>query len=106
MSTDLIIFKDNKPIISDDFKKNYKKFIDLKNQIEEAQKIIKDNMISYFESLPEEERKIIDFNGFKISYCKEYTKNNFDSKKFQDDYPDIYTKYLKETQVKSTIKFL
>lgn len=106
MQNQIIVFKDNKPVISEDFKKAYKKFIDLKNQIEEAQKIIKDNMIEYFESLPEEERKTIDFNGFKISYAKEYTKNSFDSKKFQDDYPDLYPKYLKETQVKSTIKFL
>lgn len=103
---DLIVFKDNKPVISADFKKSYAKFIDLKNQIEEAQKIIKDNMIAYFESLPEEERKTIDFNGFKISYCRDYDKTSFDSKKFQDDYPEIYPKYLKESHVKSTIKFI
>ena len=106
MQTDLITFQDNKPVISEEFKKSYKKFIDLKNQIEEAQQIIKNNMIIYFESLPEEERKTIDFNGFKISYTKAYTKNSFDSKKFQDDYPELYPKYLKESQVKSTIKFL
>ena len=106
METNLITFKNNKPVISEDFKKSYKKFIDMKNQIEEAQEIIKNNMVIYFESLPEEERKTIDFNGFKISYCKDYDKNSFDSKKFQDDHPDLYPKYLKTTHVKSTIKFL
>lgn len=103
---ELIKYKNNKPIISDEFKENYKKFIILKEQIEEAQKVIKDQMLEYFESLPEDERKTLNFDYFKISYVKASTRKTFDSKKFQDEHPEEYNKYLKESEVKATIKYI
>ena len=103
---DLIIFQDNKPIISSEFKENYKKFVNLKSQIEEAQKIIKEQLINYYESLPEGERKTMDFDTFKVSYVKASTRKTFDSKKLQDEDVETYNKYLKETQVSSTIKYI
>ena len=39
MENQLITFQNNKPVISSEFKENYKKFINLKAQIEEAQKL-------------------------------------------------------------------
>lgn len=33
----------------------------------------------------------------RVSY-KPYIRNNFDSKKFQKDEPELYKKYLKESQ--------
>lgn len=102
----LIRFEDNKPIISEEFKENYKKFMNLKEQIEDAQKIIKDQMIIYFESLSEEDRKPLNFDYFKISYVKSSIRKTFDSKKFQDEHPEEYSKYLKESEVKATIKYI
>lgn len=102
---ELIIFQDNKPIISSEFKENYKKFVNLKTQIEEAQSIIKKELINYYESLPEEERKTIDFDTFKVSYVKASTRKTFDSKKLQDEDIDTYNKYIKTTEVSSTIKY-
>jgi hypothetical protein len=103
---DLIIFQDNKPIISSEFKENYKKFVNLKSQIEEAQAVIKKELINYYESLPEDERKTIDFDSFKVSYVKPSTRKTFDSKKLQDEDIDTYNKYLKTTEVSSTIKYI
>ena len=48
MENQLITFQNNKPVISSEFKENYKKFINLKAQIEEAQAIIKKELKSYF----------------------------------------------------------
>lgn len=106
MKNELITFENNKPIISQDFKENYKKFINLKSQIEEAQSIIKSELIKYYESLPEEERKQLDFDTFKVSYVKESIRKTFDSKRFQDEHPEEYNKYLKESKVSSTIKYI
>jgi uncharacterized protein YfbU (UPF0304 family) len=103
---ELIIFQDNKPIISSEFKENYKKFVNLKSQIEEAQAVIKKELINYYESLPEEERKTIDFDTFKVSYVKSSTRKTFDSKRLQDEDIDTYNKYLKTTEVSSTIKYM
>lgn len=106
MENQLIIFQNNKPIISNEFKENYKKFVKLKSQIEEAQIIIKKELINYYESLPEDERKTIDFDTFKVSYVKASTRKTFDSKRLQDEDVDTYNKYLKETKVSSTIKYM
>ena len=106
MDNQLITFQNNKPIISEDFKQNYKKFINLKTQIEEAQAIIKKELINYYESLPEDERKQLDFDTFKVSYVKASTRKTFDSKKLQDEDIETYNKYLKESQVSATIKYV
>ncbi len=105
MENSLIIVKDNQVEISQDFKEKYKSFINLKNTIEEAQKIIKDQLIQYYESIPEEDRKQLDFDTFKVSYVKGSIRKSLDNKKLQDEEPEIYNKYLKETEVSSTIKF-
>lgn len=104
--TSLITFVNNKPVISDEFKENYKKFLNIKEQIDDAQKIIKKQMIDYFESLPEEDRKQLNFDTFKISYVKPSIRKTFDSKKLQDEDIETYNKYLKETEVSATIKFI
>lgn len=104
--TDLITFEDNKPIISDEFKENYKKFITLKKEVEKSQEIIKLQMIDYFESLPEEERKTLDFDAFKISYVKPSIRQTFDTKLFQDEHPELYSKFIKESKVKSTVRYI
>lgn len=103
--TDIIKFEDNKPIISNEFKDNYKKFITLKEEVEKAQSIINSQMIEYFENLPEEERKPLDFETFKITYVKSTTRKTFDSKLFQDEHPELYNKFVKESTVKSSIRY-
>ena len=40
---------------------------------------------------------------FNISIRKTHIRKGFDSKKFKEDFPDIYEKYQKETEVKSSI---
>lgn len=106
MKNELVQFIDNKPIIAEEFKEQYKMFINLKEQIEDAQSIIKSKMIEYFESLPEEDRKQLNFDTFKIGYVKASKRKTFDSKKLQDEDIDTYNKYLRESEVKATIKFI
>jgi hypothetical protein len=41
---------------------------------------------------------------FTITRVKEYEKSTFDSKKFKDEHPKIYDKYVKTTSVEPTIR--
>lgn len=52
-----------------------------------------------------EKRNIETFkcDKFTIFVKKEHTRTSFDSKKFKDDFPEIYEKYKKESTVKSSI---
>ena len=102
---ELITFVNTKAVLADALKENYKKFLQLKEQVDEAQKIIKEQLIQYYESLPEEERKQLNFDTFRVSYVKASTRKTFDSKRFQDDNPELYAKYIKTTEVSSTIKY-
>jgi hypothetical protein len=42
-------------------------------------------------------------DSFHISIRKEHTKAMFDTKKFKEDFPEVYDQYKKETKVKSSI---
>ena len=52
-----------------------------------------------------ESRGIYNFQcpEFNISIRKNHIQKRFDGKKFKEDFPDIYEKYQKETEVKSSI---
>ena len=52
-----------------------------------------------------EARNILNFQcpEFNISVRQAHTKRMFDSKKFKEDFPEIYEQYLKESNVKSSI---
>ena len=56
--------------------------------------------------LPEDERTQLNFDTFKISYVKPSVRKTFDSKKLQDEDIETYNKYLRETEVSATIKFI
>ena len=68
----------------------------IQSEIDEMKKAIKDEM---------EKRNIESFrcDNFIISVRKEHTRVAFDSKKFKEDFPEIYENYKKETVVKSSI---
>ena len=42
--------------------------------------------------------------GYTLSYCQGSVSQKFDSKKFKDDYPDLYPQYVKPSNVSAHIK--
>jgi predicted phage-related endonuclease len=52
-----------------------------------------------------EKRNIESFkcDSFHISIRKEHIRTSFDSKKFKEDFPEIWEKYKTETKIKSSI---
>lgn len=93
-----------KGIIPETFARDYKKIEKLKSQLQKTEADIKAKLIKMFEEHPEMEGKTVSVDGLKFTYTKSYERKSVDSKKLQEEYPDIYSKMLKYTNVKSTIK--
>lgn len=94
-----------------EFKEAHKEIFDILNQfnnklleISNSQSNIADNLLAYMR----EHNVTDDDNGqFKAKYTPAYTKKNFDTKKFYEDYaPEsaMYKKYVGITNVKDSVK--
>lgn len=46
----------------------------------------------------------IEADGLRINYIAETTRETFDSKKFGEDFPDLYDEYVKFSSVKASVK--
>ena len=91
-------------IIPESFAKDYKKLEKLKSELEKTEKTIKEQLIKMFEEHPEMDGKTVSMDGLKFTYTKPYERLSVDSKKLQEEWPDIYKKVIKKSNVKSTIK--
>lgn len=100
---ELVKVENNKILVSEDFIKDYKKFIKLKAKMEVAEKQIKEEMIQTFETLGQEE--FISNDGtFKIKYIEPIDKQILDTKKLKEECPEIYEKYLKDSHTNSSVR--
>ena len=90
-------------IIPENFVKDYKKFKKMKIQIEEMESQIKEKMLKIFEEHPDTIGKYIRSNGMKFTYKAGHERTLVDSKKLQEEYPDVYKKCKKISKVKSTV---
>ena len=79
-----------------------KEFREYKRILEEAKNQLEAIQADITELMETENTDILTGDDFKITW-KTYVKNNFDSKAFKEDIPELYAKYLKETSYK---KFL
>lgn len=105
-ATDIMLddLKDvEKGLIPEDFVKDFKKFQKAKIQYEEMEKEIKKKLLKVFEEHPDTIGKHIRDNGLKFTYKVGYSRIGIDSKKLQEEYPKIYEKCKKITNVAPTI---
>lgn len=93
-----------KDLMPKDFVKKYKQMKKLEAEIKEAEDKFKQNLIQMFESIPELETKTVALDGLKFTYTSPYTKTTVDSKKLKEEFPEIYNKVIKTSNVKSSIK--
>lgn len=87
-----------------DFAKRYKKMLALKDELEKEEKAFKEKLITVFESIPELDTNSVTIDGLKFTYVKGSTRKSVDTKKLQEDCPEVYQKYLKESPVKPQIR--
>lgn len=104
LSTQDAIDNFTRGIIPEDFAKDYKKLQKLKSQLEKTENDIKEKLIKMFEEHPEMKTKTVSMDGLRFTYTKAYERKSVDSKKLQEEWPDIYKKVIKTANVKSTIK--
>lgn len=101
---DIVITKET--LESPEFAETYSKMSDLMALLKlindkvtsDSKQVVKDNFMETGES----SMKVGDYT---FTYCSEYTRENFDKKKFIDaNGEDAYNKYIKLTKVKESIK--
>lgn len=93
-----------KDLMPKDFVKKYKQMKKLEAEIKEAEDKFKENLIQMFESIPALETNTVALDGLKFTYVSPSTRTSVDSKKLKEEYPEIYTKVTKTSNVKSSIR--
>ena len=91
-------------IIPEQFAKDYKKMKKLQAELEKTEKQIKSKLLEMFESISGLEQKYVSMDGLRFTYVGPTKRKSVDSKKLQEEWPEIYKKCLKESNVKSQIR--
>lgn len=86
-----------------DFAKRYKKMLALKAELEKEETEFKNKLTEMWGSLTDAPNSVV-IDGLKFTYVRPSTRKTFDSKKFQEDHPEMYDKYVKESNVKASIR--
>ncbi len=82
-----------------EFAQKYRRYLELKFEIDVFEKELKEEIVN---SLANSNEKELVLEGVKFAYKKPSVRRTFDSKKFQEEEPELYEKYIKETDVKGT----
>lgn len=91
-------------IIPEKFAKDYKKMKKLQEELTKTENEIKAKLIEMFESIPEREQNSVSMEGLRFTYVGPTQRKTVDSKKLQEEYPEIYKKCIKFSNVKSSIR--
>lgn len=74
-------------------------------RLEELLKAKKDNLtLTLLDEMQKHDIKKIETPDVIISYIDETVRETFDSKKFREEYPDMYDEYVKLSKVKASIR--
>lgn len=93
-----------KDLIPNDFVAKFKALKKAQNELKQIEDEVKSKMKEMFESIPELDSNSVVVDGLKFTYVHSSVRNTFDSKKFQEENPEEYKKYLKQSNVKSSIR--
>lgn len=91
-------------IIPEQFAKDYKKMKKLQVELQKTENEIKSKLIEMFESISDLEQNSVSMDGLKFTYVAPTKRKSVDSKKLQEEFPEIYKKVIKESDVKSQIR--
>ena len=93
-----------KGIIPEQFAKDYKKMKKLQEELNRTEAIIKEKLLTMFESIPDREQNSVSMDGLKFTYVGPTKRKTVDTKKLEEEWPEIYKKVLRESNVKSQIR--
>lgn len=93
-----------KDLIPKEFAKRYKALKKAQEELNEMENLVKTKLLTAFESIPDREINKIDVDGISFTYVAPSKRKSVDTKKLQEEEPEIYKKFLKESNVKSSIR--
>lgn len=93
-----------KALVPEGFARKYKQMLKLQDELKKTEDDFKKKLLEVFESIPELETNSVTIDGLKFTYVKGSVRKTVDSKKLQEEMPEIYNKFLKESNVKSSIR--
>ncbi len=97
----LIEYKNNKVEIAEEAVKKLRKLEEKRLEAELAMKTFKEELLELMEQ--NDFKESFEVKGMKVTYKKASQRTSLDSKKIKEELPDIYDKYLKTSDVKSSI---
>ena len=105
LTTEQVLDDFARGIIPEKFAKEYKKMKKLQEQITRTENIIKSKLIEMFESTSiTTDKKYVAVDGLRFTYVGPSKRDTIDSKKLKEEYPEIYKKVIKHSNVKSQIR--
>ena len=102
MDKDLILNDQNDLFIlkNEQLVQKYKELVKIQAEWDELYNEIKPRAIQMMEG---DNIKSVSFGGVEFRHKRASTRKSLDQKRLQEELPDIYEKYIKETNVSSTI---
>jgi hypothetical protein len=91
-------------LVPEGFARKYKQMLKLQDELKKMEDDFKKKLLEVFESIPELETNSVTIDGLKFTYVKGSVRKTVDTKKLQEEMPEIYNKFLKESNVKSSIR--
>lgn len=97
----LIEYKDNQVVVAEEAIKKLRKLEEKRLEAELAMKNFKEELLELMEQ--NNFKESFEVKGMKVTYKKPSQRTTLDSKKVKEELPDVFEKYSKTSDVKSSI---
>lgn len=91
-------------LVPNDFVEKYKALKKAQDELNEIEENVKKKLLEMFESIPDLESNTVTIDGLKFTYVGPSKRKSVDTKKLKEEYPEIYKKLIKESDVASSIR--
>lgn len=100
---ELIVYEEDRLVLTENIAEQLSKIFKAKKDLEAKEKEIKEALLKEMQA---SDIISVEHEGYGISIklVDSYDRETFDSKKFKNDHPDEYDKYVKFTTVKPSVR--
>lgn len=98
---EMVVFENNKLEVPSKVVEKMRELTKMKLETEMLEKELKEELLEAMEANGIKES--FETNGLKVTYKKATTRTTLDSKKVKEELPEIFEKYSKTSEVKSSI---
>lgn len=98
---ELIKYEDSKIVVADEVIKKLRKLEEKRLEIELTMKTFKEDLLELMEQ--NDMKESFEIGNMKVAYKKATQRTTLDTKKVKEELPDVFEKYSKTSDVKSSI---